>query len=40
MKAVGSGAKTDKWNPADIWSMNLEGIRALNKLNKRVMGRN
>jgi len=40
VKAVGSGAKTDKWNPADIWSMNLEGIRALNKLNKRVMGRN
>lgn len=40
VKAVGSSAKTDKWNPADIWSMNLEGIRALNKLNKRVMGRN
>lgn len=40
VKAVGSSAKTDKWNPADIWSMNLDGIRALNKLNKRVMGRN
>ena len=40
VKAVGSSAKTDKWNPADIWSMNLEGIRALNKLNRRVMGRN
>ena len=40
VKAVGSSAKTDKWNPADIWSMNLEGIRALNKLNKRVMSRN
>lgn len=40
VKAVGSSAKTDKWNPADIWSMNLEGIRALNKLNKRVIGRN
>jgi hypothetical protein len=39
VKSVGSGAKTDKWNPADIWAMNLNGIRALNKLNKRVMGR-
>jgi hypothetical protein len=40
VKAVGGSAKTDKWNPADIWAMNLEGIRALNKLNRRVMGRN
>ena len=40
VKAVGSAAKTDKWNPADIWAMNLDGIRALNKLKKRVMGRN
>ena len=39
VSAVGGSAKTDKWNPADIWAMNLEGIRALNKLNKRVMGR-
>ena len=36
---AGTGAKTDKWNPADIWAMNLDGIRALNKLNKRVMSR-
>jgi len=40
VKAVGSSAKTDKWNPADIWAMNLEGIRSLNRLNRRVMGRN
>ena len=39
VSAVGGSAKTDKWNPADIWAMNLEGIRALNKLNKRVMGK-
>jgi len=37
--AMGSSAKTDKWNPADIWAMNLEGIRALNRLNRRVMSR-
>ena len=36
---AGTGAKTDKWNPADIWVMNLDGIRALNRLNKRVMSR-
>ena len=36
---AGTGAKTDKWNPADIWAMNLDGIRALNRLNKRVMSR-
>ena len=36
---AGTGAKTDKWNPTDIWAMNLDGIRALNKLNKRVMSR-
>lgn len=40
IKSVGGSAKTDKWNPADIWAMNLEGIRALNRLNRRVMGRN
>ena len=36
---AGTGAKTDKWNPADVWAMNLDGIRALNRLNKRVMSR-
>ena len=36
---AGTGAKTDKWNPADIWAMNLDGIRALKRLNKRVMSR-
>ena len=40
VKAVGGSGKTDKWNPADIWAMNLKGIRSLNRLNRRVMGRN
>ena len=34
---AGTGAKTDKWNPADIWVMNLDGIRALNRLNKSCL---
>ena len=36
---AGTGAKTDKWNPADVWAMNLDGIRALSRLNRRVMSR-
>ena len=34
-----TGAKTDKWNPADIWVMNLAGRQALKKLNRRVQAR-
>ena len=34
-----TGAKTDKWNPADIWVMNLEGRQALKRLNRRVQSR-
>lgn len=34
-----TGAKTDKWNPADIWVMNLEGRQALKRLNRRVQTR-
>lgn len=34
-----TGAKTDKWNPADIWVMNLAGRQALKRLNRRVQAR-
>jgi len=34
-----TGISTDKWNPADIWSMNLEGRSALKRLNRRVRAR-
>jgi hypothetical protein len=36
---AGTGAKTDKWNPADIWVINLEGRQALKRLNRRVKAR-
>ena len=34
-----TGAKTDKWNPADIWVINLAGRQALKRLNRRVQSR-
>lgn len=34
-----TGAQTDKWNPADIWVINLEGRQQLKKLNRRVQAR-
>ena len=34
-----TGAKPDKWNPADIWAMNKEGLSALIKMNRKVMSR-
>jgi len=34
-----TGAGTDKWNPADIWVMNLAGRTALKRLNRRVQSR-
>ena len=34
-----TGISTDKWNPADIWSMNLAGRSALKKLNRVVQAR-
>tara|TARA_Y100000004_G_scaffold140018_1_gene159030 strand:+ start:1547 stop:2935 length:1389 start_codon:yes stop_codon:yes gene_type:complete len=34
-----TGISTDKWNPADIWSMNLDGRTALKRLNRRVRAR-
>ena len=34
-----TGAKADKWNPADIWVMNREGISAMIKMNRKVMPR-
>ena len=34
-----TGAKPDKWNPADIWVMNREGLSALIKMNRKVMSR-
>lgn len=34
-----TGAKTDKWNPADIWVMNLAGRQSLKRLNRRVQSR-
>ena len=36
---AGTGAKPDKWNPADMWVMNVEGIKALNNMNRKVRGR-
>jgi hypothetical protein len=36
---AGTGAKTDKWNPADIWAINLAGRQALKRLNRRVQSR-
>ena len=36
---AGTGAKPDKWNPADMWVMNVEGIKALNGMNKKVRAR-
>jgi hypothetical protein len=34
-----TGAKTDKWNPADMWVMNREGIKALHEMNRKIRGR-
>lgn len=34
-----TGISTDKWNPADIWSMNLDGRSALKRLNRKVQQR-
>ena len=34
-----TGAKPDKWNPADIWVMNKVGLSALIKMNRKVMSR-
>ena len=34
-----TGAQTDKWNPADIWVMNLKGRQELKKINRRVQSR-
>jgi hypothetical protein len=36
---AGTGAKTDKWNPADIWVINLAGRQSLKSLNRRVKSR-
>tara|TARA_B100001250_G_scaffold410516_1_gene437109 strand:- start:1328 stop:2722 length:1395 start_codon:yes stop_codon:yes gene_type:complete len=36
---AGTGAKPDKWNPADIWVINREGISSLIKMNRKVMFR-
>ena len=36
---AGTGAKPDKWNPADIWVMNRSGLSALIKMNRKVMSR-
>jgi len=32
---AGTGAKPDKWNPADIWVINREGISSLIKMIER-----
>ena len=34
-----TGAKPDKWNPADIWVINKEGMKALHKMNRKVRSR-
>ena len=34
-----TGAKPDKWNPADIWVMNRAGRTAMKRLNRRVQSR-
>ena len=34
-----TGAKPDKWNPADMWVMNADGRKALSDMNKRVKAR-
>jgi len=34
-----TGAKPDKWNPADMWVMNVKGIKALNSMNRKVKSR-
>ena len=34
-----TGAKTDKWNPADMWVMNMTGRQSLKRLNRRVQAR-
>ena len=34
-----TGAKPDKWNPADIWVMNRVGLSALIKMNRKVKSR-
>ena len=34
-----TGARPDKWNPADIWVMNRDGRTALKRLNRRVQTR-
>ena len=34
-----TGAKPDKWNPADIWVMNRDGRTAMKRLNRRVQSR-
>ena len=35
-----TGAKPDKWNPADMWVMNVDGRKALSDMNKKVIARN
>ena len=34
-----TGAKPDKWNPADMWVINSQGIKALRTMNKKVRAR-
>jgi len=34
-----TGAKPDKWNPADMWVMNDDGKKVLNDMNKKVKAR-
>ena len=34
-----TGAKPDKWNPADMWVMNDDGKKALSDMNKKVKAR-
>ena len=31
-----TGAKPDKWNPADMWVMNSDGRKALSDMNKKL----
>lgn len=34
-----SATSRDKWNPADIWCVNKEGVKAMRRLNERISGR-
>ena len=34
-----TGAKPDKWNPADMWVMNDDGRKAISDMNKKVKAR-